>query len=220
MHKTITRYGFRVTASEKDITMKMKIAAAVLIGLGAVLIVYNVYNALFTGTEFERNSLKGDGEAVTRQVELTPDMNPLRALVRAKYEVQWYESDIRSDTTGRELRAEVSMLDPAGKTVWEDSVDYYRSDDEETRRRTHNTTQYLRTFEVPRAGTYTFMSNVHVYRGSLEDVELVLKQNVAKMSVLSVILGVFLVLAGLVMGSADQIKQWLAENIIKRPKST
>jgi hypothetical protein len=219
MHAFI-RCGGRGTASGKDITIKIKIAAAVLIGLGAVLIGYNVYNALFTGTEFERNSLTGDGEVVTRQVELTPDMNPLRALVRAKYEVQWYESDIRNDTTGREIRVEVSMLDAAGKTVWEDSVDYHRSDDEETRRRIHDTTQYLRTFDVPRAGTYTFTSNMHVFRGSLEDAELVLKQNVAKLSVLSVILGVFLVLAGLVMGSADQIKQWLSENPIRRPKST
>ena len=219
MHAFI-RCGGRGTASGKDITMKIKIAAAVLIGLGAVLIGYNVYNALFTGTEFERTSLTGDGEVVTRQVELTPDMNPLRALVRVKYEVQWYESDIRNDTTGREIRVEVTTLDAAGKTVWEDSVDYYRSDDEETRRRIHDTTQYLRTFDVPRAGTYTFTSNMHVFRGSLEDVELVLKQNVAKLSVMSVILGVILVLAGLVMVTADQIKEWLAENLIRRPKST
>ena len=200
--------------------MKIKIAAAVFIGLGAVLVGYNIYKALFTGTEFDRISLEGAGEAVTRPVELSPDMNPLRALVHANYEVKWYEGDIRSDSTGREIRVEVSMLDPAGKTVWEDSVDYYRSDEEAGRRVTKNTTQYLRTFEVTRAGNYTFRSNVHVFRGSLEEVELVLKQNVAKMSVLSVILGVLLVLAGLVMGSADQIKNWLAANIIKRPKST
>lgn len=202
--------------------MNIKIAAAVCIGLGAVLVGYNVYNALFTGTEFERTSIKGTDEAVARQVELTPDMNPVRALIRAKYEVTWYSSDIRRDTTGREIRAEVSMLDPSGKTAWEDSVDFYRSEEEgeEARGVMRNTTQYLRTFDVTDAGTYTFTSNVHVHRGSLKEVELILKRNVARMSVPNVILGVFLVLAGLVMGSADQIKRWLKENRIKRPKTT
>jgi hypothetical protein len=141
-------------------------------------------------------------------VALTPDMNPVRAMIRTSYKPSTFTSGIREGDTVREMRVEVSMLDPAGKTVWEDSVDYY-FDQDANNRRIRNETQYLRTFEVSDAGNYTFTSNVHVYRGSLEEVELVLKQNVVKISVPIVVLGVILFLAGLIMASADQLKQRL-----------
>lgn len=200
--------------------MKVKIAGVVCVALGALLVGYNVYNALFTGTEFERVAISGDGESVVENIELTPDMNPVRALVRAKYEISWSSGDIRQDTDGRELRAEVTMLDAEGKIVWEDAVDFRRDSEEERRGRTKDSTQYLRTFDVTEAGQYSFASNVHVFRGSLKEIELVFKQNVTPLSVPVVVLGVILVLAGLIMTSLDQIKLWLSENLIRRPKSS
>lgn len=200
--------------------MKIKIAGAVCFALGALLVGYNVYNALFTGTEFERAELAGDGETVVADIDLTPGMNPARALIRAKYEISWSRSDIKHDMDGRELRAEITMLDADGKIVWEDAVDFRRDSEEERRGRTKDATQYLRTFDVPREGQYTFVSNVHVFRGSLKEIELVLKQNVTPLSVPIVVLGVILALAGLIMASADLIKLWLSENLVRRPKSS
>ena len=123
------------------------IKPAICIGLGVLLLGYSFYSAFFTGSEFERFSLLSGGKAAVNEVRLSPDMNPLRVLVRAKRKVRWTDKDIR-EKLDKEVEVNVVMSDSAGKTLWEESARFARADDEATSYQTRDSTQFLRTFEV------------------------------------------------------------------------
>ncbi|MEL7499228.1 MAG: hypothetical protein AAFN77_16590 [Planctomycetota bacterium] len=179
---------------------------AICIGLGILLLGYSFYSTFFTGSELERQKLLAGGKEATSEVRLTPAMNPLRAFVRAKNRIRWTKKDIREKLNG-EIEVEIVMSDSTGNDLWNESTRFIRSGDETSSSKIKDSTQFLKTFEVPSDGDYSFSGKVAVHHGTPEIVELVIYTNVSRVHWAVVIVGVLLLLGGAALVLLDNMKK-------------
>lgn len=108
-------------------------------------------------------------------IELSPDMNPIRAL--------WH-FEVSSSVTRRDILGyELALHDASGDTVWQEEGSHRKSED-----KTSNVTKSLTNagdvFDVEQAGEYSLEASVRTIGSSvnLEEASLELRRNVAGFS--------------------------------------
>lgn len=179
---------------------------AIWIGLGVLLLGYSIYVSYFSGTEHDRLSLLGKENEETVQVRLSPDMNPLRAFIRARNKnVQWSGADL-GKRDRKEISVGITMSDSTGEDLWRETAQFTNSSDKPEGSIYKDAYQPLTTFEVPSEGDFTFSSKVTVYNGTPEKVELVIRRNVSRNSPLLITIGILSLLAGLALLLLNKFK--------------